>query len=360
MSGIVLKPANRAAQLYVGGSGVQQAVRQQHQYVLVYNLYPIREDDFLDEKIGYLKEFRDRLHFLCNTVDGPKFQIQQDVLNQYNRKRVVNRKIDYDPLTVRMYDTVDGLGIKFVRTLYEFEFANARLYKTKAGGAPLQHQEQANYVQTVLQNSNRFVETHHFGMKSHRYYHRLLKSIDLYQMAGGTFSKVRMIHPRISRMDMDNFAYESSSPVNLNLAFTYENLVFEETNVKLDGSDPEYPIDTMMSETADFEDIEGTGGGGGSTGSVGAPEVIAPSITKKIDNLISDLKSGDWPKGDNSANAETTAGSEVPPEAKPFKGSYNQKTHKLKNYNDKTYVVPRSTSTSGTSTKSTIGGKSLG
>ena len=82
MSGIVLKPANRAAQLYVGGSGVQQAVRQQHQYVLVYNLYPIREDDFLDEKIGYLKEFRDRLHFLCNTVDGPKFQIQQDVLVQ--------------------------------------------------------------------------------------------------------------------------------------------------------------------------------------------------------------------------------------------------------------------------------------
>ena len=179
-------------------------------------------------------------------------------------------------------------------------------------------------------------------------------------MAGGTFSKVRMVHPRISRMDMDTFAYDSSTPVNLNLAFTYENLIFEETNVKLDGSDPEYPIDTMMEETADFEDISGSSGGGGSTGSSGAPEAIAPSITKKVDNLISDLKSGNWPKGDNSANAETTPGGEVPANAKPFKGSYNNKTEKLKNYSGKTYVVPKGTSSSNTATKSTIGGKNLG
>ena len=149
------------------------------------------------------------------------------------------------------------------------------------------------------------------------------------------------------------------------LIFRLKNILgtktgFEETNVKLDGSDPEYPIDTMMEETADFEDISGSSGGGGSTSGSGVAETIAPSITKKVDNLIADLKSGKFPKGDNSAKADTTPGGEVPANAKPFKGSYNQKTEKLKNYNNKTYVVPKGTSSSQSSTKSTIGGKKLG
>tara|TARA_B100000989_G_scaffold156330_2_gene116695 strand:+ start:13437 stop:14507 length:1071 start_codon:yes stop_codon:yes gene_type:complete len=348
MSGIVLKPANRAAQLYVGGSGVQQSVRQQHQYVLVYNMYPITftdPDDFLSEKLSYLKEFKDRLHFLCNTVDGPKFQIQQDVLNQYNRKRVINRKVDYDPLTVRMYDTVDGLGMKFARTLYEFEFQNARLYKTKAGGADLNHQEDHNYNQSVLVPSSRFVDSHHFGIQSKKYFHRLLKSIDLYQMAGGTYSKVRMIHPRISRMDMDTFSYESSTPVNISLAFTYENLVFEETNVKLDGSDPEYAIDTMMSESADFEDFVP------STQS----DDVAPSITKKKDELMAGAKDfinnlkegGNFPP--SSAKSETTTTDTQG--LKPFKGTLKS-GEKIRNIDGKSYVVPKGGSNAKSSTKS--------
>ena len=86
---IALHPANRAAHLYL--SGTNNETRRADQFFIVFNLYPI-DDDFLQAKYSYLKEFRDRLHFLCHTAEGPKFQIQQDVMNQYNRKRVINRK----------------------------------------------------------------------------------------------------------------------------------------------------------------------------------------------------------------------------------------------------------------------------
>ena len=232
---IALHPANRAAHLYQ--SGTSQQTRRADQFFVVFNLYPLVNDDFLLPKYNFLKTYRDRLHFLCHTVEGPKFQIQQDVINQYNRKRVVNRKIDYDPVSLRMYDTVDGLGLKFIKMLYEFEFQNARLYSEEgsanAFGTRVTVASRDNYQESVLTNESQFKQNHNFGMRSQpNHTHRLIKSIDLYQLAGTLYSRARMIHPRLSRMDMDQFDYSSSAVTNLSMGFQYENLLFDAVAVK--------------------------------------------------------------------------------------------------------------------------------
>jgi hypothetical protein len=231
---IALHPANRAAHLFL--SGTSQETRRADQFFVVFNLYPLDKDDFLATKFAYLNTYRDRLHFLCHTAEGPKFQIQQDVMNQYNRKRVINRKIDYDPMTVRMYDTVDGLGLRFAKLLYEFEFQNARLYTPSGhpaegpGGA-----NRDNFQESVLTNDNQFKRTHNFGMIAQKFHnHRIIKSIDLYQLQGKLYSRAKMIHPRLTRLDMDQFDYSSSAITNISLAFQYENLLFDEVSVQME------------------------------------------------------------------------------------------------------------------------------
>ena len=44
------------------------------------------------------------LGLLCKTVDLPRYQIDTEVLNQYNRKRVVQKKINYQPVTLTFHD----------------------------------------------------------------------------------------------------------------------------------------------------------------------------------------------------------------------------------------------------------------
>lgn len=238
---IFLKPINRAAQIHLSGYTSQKTHRQQFQFILVYNLYTDVVDRFLSDRVKYLVAFRDRLHFLCNQVESPKLETDQDVFNQYNRKRVINRKVTFSPVNVRMYDTHDGMALKFAKTLYEFEFQSARLYK--------ESNEQYNYEQSVLINDSQFRETHEYGMRSHDpQRHRLLKSIDLYQVAGGTYSKTRMIHPRLQRFDMDTFDFSSSQLVNVSLSFNYENLLFEEVNMPL--RDAEYDLPRLFEESA--------------------------------------------------------------------------------------------------------------
>ena len=250
---IALHPANRAAHLYQ--SGTSQQTRRADQFFVVFNLYPLVNDDFLVPKYDFLKVYRDRLHFLCHTVEGPKFQIQQDVINQYNRKRVINRKVDYDPLSLRMYDTVDGLGLKFVKMLYEFEFQNARLYTPSGhhaetpGGA-----NRDNFQESILTNEDQFKKNHNFGMRAQpNHTHRLIKSIDLYQLAGTFWSRAKMIHPRLSRMDMDQFDYSSSAVTNISIGFQYENLLFDEVTAR-DESLPSNVSGAFKESSGKYED----------------------------------------------------------------------------------------------------------
>lgn len=44
------------------------------------------------------------MSLLVKTVDLPKFQIKNDILNQYNRKRVVQTQINYDPVNLTFHD----------------------------------------------------------------------------------------------------------------------------------------------------------------------------------------------------------------------------------------------------------------
>jgi hypothetical protein len=54
------------------------------------------------------------LSYVVKTVDLPKYNIQTETLNQYNRKRVVQTKIEYQPVTLTFHD--DGGDV--VRNLW--------------------------------------------------------------------------------------------------------------------------------------------------------------------------------------------------------------------------------------------------
>jgi len=45
-----------------------------------------------------------KLSLLVKTIDLPKFQIATETLNQYNRKRIIQKKIDYQPVNLVFHD----------------------------------------------------------------------------------------------------------------------------------------------------------------------------------------------------------------------------------------------------------------
>jgi hypothetical protein len=58
-------------------------------------------------------------------VDLPKFTINNETLNQYNRKRVVQTKINYDPVTLTFHDDGGDNVRKMWYAYYNYYYKDA-------------------------------------------------------------------------------------------------------------------------------------------------------------------------------------------------------------------------------------------
>jgi len=66
-----------------------------------------------------------QLSYVVKTVDLPKFTIANETLNQYNRKRVVQTKINYDPVTVVFHDDAGDNVRKMWYAYYNYYYKDA-------------------------------------------------------------------------------------------------------------------------------------------------------------------------------------------------------------------------------------------
>jgi hypothetical protein len=66
-----------------------------------------------------------QLSYVVKTVDLPKYSIANETLNQYNRKRVIQTKINYDPVTVVFHDDGGDNVRKMWYTYYNYYYKDA-------------------------------------------------------------------------------------------------------------------------------------------------------------------------------------------------------------------------------------------
>lgn len=66
-----------------------------------------------------------QLSYVVKTVDLPKFTINSETLNQYNRKRVVQTKINYDPVSLTFHDDGGDNVRKMWYAYYNYYYKDA-------------------------------------------------------------------------------------------------------------------------------------------------------------------------------------------------------------------------------------------
>lgn len=69
---------------------------------------------------------RNELNYLVKNVELPKFEIDVQDLNQYNRKVILQRQIKYSPVTIKFHDDNIGALRKFWQNYYMFYFNDGR------------------------------------------------------------------------------------------------------------------------------------------------------------------------------------------------------------------------------------------
>jgi len=75
---------------------------------------------------GFVEKHGNEISLLAKRADLPKFDIDTNVVQQYNRKKVVQTRIDYSPITITLHDDNEGVSTRMWQAYYDYYYADTQ------------------------------------------------------------------------------------------------------------------------------------------------------------------------------------------------------------------------------------------
>jgi hypothetical protein len=164
---------------------------------------------------------------LVKTAQLPAYQIQTDVKHQYNRKKVVQKRIDYSPVTLTFHDDNFGVSTALWEAYYRYYYRDGNYAKVGPAGNPEPINEQ--YPTNGLIS---------LGGKQYRYGFDndslvpFFNNITIYQLSRKRYTAFTLVNPIISQWQHDTMDYSASDVVESSMTLEYETVHYSRGSMK--------------------------------------------------------------------------------------------------------------------------------
>ena len=262
-------------------NGYENTPRYKFLFHVYFNINPAVLSSYKD--LYSLTELR-TLGLLVKNIDLPKFKIATDTLNQYNRKRIVQKKIDYEAVQLEMHDD----GGDLVRNMWYNYFSYYYKDPTQQYGSPpaingamgvnATGAQGFSYNNRDIYAANRAVndwgyigEAYDDNNKSASGKPPFFSDISIYGFNQHKFVQYVLINPLISSWEHDKYDYkEEAGVMQNNISIQYETVKYysgaigavrPDTNVR-GFADPAYydNIRSSISRPGSTSTVLGQGG----------------------------------------------------------------------------------------------------
>ena len=235
--GLSFKTYFHAAKIF-GSSGFENAPK----FKWLFHVYFEINREFLsNSQFGFPPDYLPGL--LVKTINLPKFNIAVSEMNQYNRKRYVQTKVTYDPITVTFHDdnygTIRNLWYKYFS--YYYYDPNSPLNTTDNAAAVAAINRKNTYAPDISQiaqwgykaDPSDTSVSEAIGIAKVPFF----KSIKVYGFNQHSFALYELINPMIERFEHDTYDYAQGTGVMENrMTLRYETVKYLQGS--LNGQDP--------------------------------------------------------------------------------------------------------------------------
>lgn len=171
---------------------------------------------------------------LVKAADLPKFAIQTETVNQYNRKTVIQKGITYNPLSISMHDDQSNVVHNLWLNYYRYYYADSTWGGTGPIGTAKDNTPGAYQNNKYLPANDLFTPTD-YGLNSKLTVAPFFRSITIYQLNRKLFTSYKLVNPIIQswehdRVDQTQGSKLAESRMNIN----YEAVFYGVGRVKKD------------------------------------------------------------------------------------------------------------------------------
>ena len=156
---------------------------------------------------------------LVKTAEPPKPTFDTEIVDQYNKRRIIQKKITWDPITITFHDDSSSIVYSVLvdyMSYYYKEFSNT---------------EPTDWNLDTVTN---LVNGEDWGYRANvlKYY---FQNISLIWMSGGRGTRMRLIHPIITNIQFDQLDYaDGSTPLEIAVTFEYEGVRVKSIDAPID------------------------------------------------------------------------------------------------------------------------------
>lgn len=218
-TGDTVRDYSHASKTFVSDTFAMQP-RHKHLFHVVFNFTP----DAISA-MDYKYDAQHNLHFLVKNVDLPKFEIEVDNRNQYNRHRYTQHKINYEPVNLTFHDDQSDTIRKLWHDYYKFYYQDGQF-----GDGASTYTTNDVYTERNDKNIPWGMDRGPLGLK-----HQYFSHISIFSMYQKKFMEHRLINPIIRSFGHDRHDYASGELMEHTMQIQYETVLYGEGIVNQDN-----------------------------------------------------------------------------------------------------------------------------
>lgn len=172
---------------------------------------------------------------LVKSVDLPKFSVQTETVNQYNRKTVIQKGITYNPLNLAFHDDNSNVVHNMWLNYYRYYYADSTWGGTGPIGTARDNVPGAYQNNKYLPSNDLFNPTN-YGMNSKLVVAPFFRSITIYQLSRKIFTSYKLVNPIIQTWEHDKLDQSAGSKIaESKMTINYEAVFYGTGQVRKDS-----------------------------------------------------------------------------------------------------------------------------
>ena len=177
---------------------------------------------------AFQQQNRQEINFLVKKMDLPKYTLNIENLNQYNRKTTTYTRINYDPVNITFHDDNNGVSNAMWAMYYGYYFAD-RLNSQ----SPYSDVNPVAYQNHTYDSKSAW--SYRYGLDTNAS-EPFFNSIQLMTLSKHKFTSYLLCHPRITSWQHDTMDQsEGNGVVENNMTVAYDAVIYTTGTVSYDN-----------------------------------------------------------------------------------------------------------------------------
>ena len=171
---------------------------------------------------------------LVKSADLPKFSVQTEVVNQYNRKTVIQKGMTYNPINITMHDDQSNVVHNMWLNYYRYYFADSTWGATGPLGTDAFSTPGA-YQNNKYMPPNALFDPVNYGLNSPLVVAPFFRSITVYQLNRRVFTSFKLVNPLVASWDHDKVDQTQGARLaESRMALNYEAVFYGTGQIRKD------------------------------------------------------------------------------------------------------------------------------